>query len=279
MGLALATRPSYGLTAALSAAGLTSRLTLFTRSPIARPHRRGSGSSAATPERITMRITRTTLSFERNFTQIPNVWTRDKRLSWKARGLLGYLLSHAEGWRTTVADLIAAGPDGRDSIRAGLAELRANGYLVRDQAKRDDGTFAEVTYTLADPHSPLTGYPSPGEPSAGEPSPGNPPLQKNNNSEDQGQEHHDGPAGARPATEAQREYLLDLQAHGGAAPTPGFIEWVNGLTLAEADAEIKEALAVLPRGRDYLGDADAPSLSEKGREVAAARMIPRGRDA
>lgn len=65
------------------------------------------------------------------WTTIPNDVLRDHRLSWKARGLLAHLLSMPDGWRTSSDRLARLGPDGRDAVRSGLAELEAAGYLQR----------------------------------------------------------------------------------------------------------------------------------------------------
>lgn len=107
------------------------------------------------------------LHFDTGYTQIPNAWVRDERLSWKARGLLAYLLSHRPGWSTSIASLVKVGLDGRDGVRAGITELEAAGYLVREQG-RDAGTarFSEVDYVLCDPFAvpPSAEKPSTAEP-------------------------------------------------------------------------------------------------------------------
>ncbi|WP_433455654.1 hypothetical protein ACQPXS_01400 [Streptomyces sp. CA-142005] len=84
------------------------------------------------------------------FTQIANGLFRDTRLSFKAKGLFGYISTHATGWQVTVADLVRAGPDGRDAVRAGLSELQRHGYLLREQLRHDDGTLAEIVYSITD---------------------------------------------------------------------------------------------------------------------------------
>lgn len=124
-------------------------------------------------------IRRTHIARADRFTIIPNDWARDEALSWKARGLLAWLMSHADGWNTSAEQIIAAAPDGRDAVATGLRELEAAGYLVRTQDRGTGGTFGAADYCLADPGAPLTGYPSTDEPSTGEPSAVNPPPKKN----------------------------------------------------------------------------------------------------
>jgi len=97
-------------------------------------------------------IVRSALSFEGKFTQIPNTWIRDKRLTLKAKGLLAQLLSHSDGWQVSVYGLSIANNCGRDSIRTAVKELEECGYLVRSQ-KRADGAFAEAFWETADPWS------------------------------------------------------------------------------------------------------------------------------
>ncbi|NUK21663.1 hypothetical protein [Streptomyces lunaelactis] len=84
------------------------------------------------------------------FTQIANGLFRDRRLSFKAKGIFGYISTHVTGWHITVADLVRAGPDGRDAVRAGLSELQQHGYLLREQLRRDNGTLGEIVYSITD---------------------------------------------------------------------------------------------------------------------------------
>lgn len=76
-----------------------------------------------------------------HFTQVRNDVLRDRRLSFKARGLLVFMLSHPDYWRFRVEDLRANGPDGRHAVTTGLVELEATGYLQRHRRRADDGTF------------------------------------------------------------------------------------------------------------------------------------------
>ncbi|QDH93298.1 helix-turn-helix DNA binding domain protein [Microbacterium phage Cressida] len=201
------------------------------------------------------------------FAQIANAALRDERLSWKARGLLAYLLSHREGWRTSVSRLSRMAPDGRDSVRAGLNELIEHGYVIRSEDRIRDarGRLGDYEYTVTD--FPTTGFPTQGFPTQENPHPKN---TRGKNTKPR--EHH--PNGGGAATPSQRAYLRDLHIHGGGRSTSEIETWLDGLTVAQADAEIREAQAAIPRGKRYVGDPGHPDLSEKGREVAERRMIP-----
>ena len=63
-------------------------------------------------------------------------------LSWKAKGILIYLLSHSDKWVPQVEDIAEHGTSGRDSVHAALRELRDEGYarMVYQQTS-DNGQF------------------------------------------------------------------------------------------------------------------------------------------
>ncbi|MGW6317587.1 hypothetical protein [Streptomyces sp. NPDC055099] len=84
------------------------------------------------------------------FTQIANALFRDKRISFKAKGIFGLISTHRDGWRITMAALARCGPDGRSAVASGLGELEAYGYLTRERERREDGTFSEVIYAITD---------------------------------------------------------------------------------------------------------------------------------
>lgn len=98
-----------------------------------------------------MGVRRVELPFEGHFTQIPNAWLRDVRLSRRARGLLGEIMTHRVGWHVTVSSLQKAGIEGRDAISSALKELKAAGYLTLVQSRGDHGRWNEVEYELTDP--------------------------------------------------------------------------------------------------------------------------------
>jgi hypothetical protein len=84
------------------------------------------------------------------FTPLRNVWLRDRRISYKAKGLLGYLRSHAAGYRCSQAQMVRESDDGRAAVRSALDELETAGYLERT-VTRDGGRYAETEYRMRDP--------------------------------------------------------------------------------------------------------------------------------
>lgn len=92
-------------------------------------------------------------TFDDHFTQIPNDWVRDSRLSLKAIGLLTQLMSHRPGWNMSVSSLARFNKTGVGTIKSAVQELELNGYLKRSekQEHNEDGTFADFIWTTADP--------------------------------------------------------------------------------------------------------------------------------
>ncbi|WP_405969057.1 hypothetical protein OG496_00585 [Streptomyces sp. NBC_00988] len=84
------------------------------------------------------------------FTQIANGLFRDSRLSYKSKGIFGYVSTHRDGWQVTLAHLVSVGPDGREAVRAGLTELERHGYLIRERLRRPNGTLGEIVYSITD---------------------------------------------------------------------------------------------------------------------------------
>lgn len=64
-------------------------------------------------------------------------YLNDTGLSWKARGLLAWMLAH---WRKrksiSVTDLVMRGRDRIAAVQSGLRELERLGYLKREQPRR-----------------------------------------------------------------------------------------------------------------------------------------------
>jgi hypothetical protein len=91
------------------------------------------------------------MSWEKNFTTAPNEWLRDDRISFKAKGLLLYLLSHEVGYNITFNQIERETRDGVASIRAGIEELIQADYLEVHQTKDENGYNAGLSYLLKNP--------------------------------------------------------------------------------------------------------------------------------
>jgi len=76
------------------------------------------------------------------YVQIDKTPLLDIRLSWKARGLLAYLMTKPDDWEISIANLVGQSEsDGRESVQSGLKELETIGYIVRERAQDPQGRF------------------------------------------------------------------------------------------------------------------------------------------
>jgi hypothetical protein len=105
------------------------------------------------------------------FVIIPNKAIEDTTLSYRARGVLAYLLSRPDGWQTDSVRLADASPEGRDAIRTALRELETVGYLQRDREQNGAGQWVTVSRVFDEPRTDFqaSGEPTPGNPNVGEP--------------------------------------------------------------------------------------------------------------
>ena len=79
----------------------------------------------------------------------------DKDLTYRAKGLLCFILALPEHWKINEAGLIAyAGKDGKSAVRSATKELIDKGYLARHQTRREDGRLGEMEYVIRqNPHT------------------------------------------------------------------------------------------------------------------------------
>ena len=66
-----------------------------------------------------------------NFTVLDNKTIKDPALSWKATGLLCYLLSLPDNWKVISEHLASVKTDGITVVRSSLSELEEAGYIRR----------------------------------------------------------------------------------------------------------------------------------------------------
>ena len=99
------------------------------------------------------------------FAQIANSALRDRRLSFKARGLLAMVLSHAGEWEASLDWLIGqSDTDGKTAVQSALNELTACGYREVSHERLPNGQVRTVTQWFHEPVSRPPGNPAPGSP-------------------------------------------------------------------------------------------------------------------
>lgn len=106
-----------------------------------------------------------------NFTILSNAVINDDRLSFRARGVLIWLLSKPDDWHTRADSIAAQSPkEGRDSIRSALRELADLGYLVREKIQNELGQWITIQTIYEEPFA----EPGPEKPTRGTADNGNP---------------------------------------------------------------------------------------------------------
>jgi hypothetical protein len=83
------------------------------------------------------------------FARVSKTMLTDNRLSFKAKGILAYLLGKPPHWKVRVTDLANQSTEGPASIRAGLMELRQHGYCELT-CLRDGGKVKEWVWKVSD---------------------------------------------------------------------------------------------------------------------------------
>lgn len=85
-----------------------------------------------------------------DFTTIPNSLLQDQRLSCRDRGLLVWMLSKPPNWNFSKASLVnELKLDGEGSIKSGIKNLKAAGYLTIRQ-ERVKGKVSHSIWTVSD---------------------------------------------------------------------------------------------------------------------------------
>jgi hypothetical protein len=103
------------------------------------------------------------------YTILDNTGLQDPRLSFKAKGILAYLLSKPDHWEVSLPALIQASQDGEHTVQTGLKELQANGYAQLVPVRGENGRMGGrrwVIYECPELAGPPTGSSSPQDPEA-----------------------------------------------------------------------------------------------------------------
>lgn len=88
---------------------------------------------------------------ERNYTVMDNTFLRDKRLSWKAKGLFAYILSLPSNWKIYQSELVEHATDGIASFRSAKKELITYGY-IKQKRQSMNGVFSWVYIIIENPN-------------------------------------------------------------------------------------------------------------------------------
>lgn len=145
-----------------------------------------------------------------NFTIVDNAILERPDLSWRAKGLLIYLLSRPHDWRIYTKHLVSAfnfgrNPSGKEAVQSIIKELIETGYIIKDSTRNEAGRFEGISYLVfSEPQqnqgiqpkpakpvsvkndqsnrskSPEWAKPSPDKPASVNPEPTNPPLLNTN---------------------------------------------------------------------------------------------------
>lgn len=76
-----------------------------------------------------------------NFVMLDKGFLEDNHLSFKAKGILAYLLSKPDDWKVIIKDLINHSSDGKGSIYNGLNELKKYGYYKKEPVRDEKGVI------------------------------------------------------------------------------------------------------------------------------------------
>lgn len=86
------------------------------------------------------------------FARVPKSTLNDPRLSWRAKGVLSYLLGKPTGWKVRPTDLQQKSTDGSTAIRSALLELRRAGYAKLERVVGGGGKVSEWIWRVSDSH-------------------------------------------------------------------------------------------------------------------------------
>jgi hypothetical protein len=88
------------------------------------------------------------------FTVLPNDAIRNRRLSFRAVGVLAHLLSLPDGAKVDSITLATSHREGRDAVRGALSELGTHGYYRRTRIRLADGTLRTEIIVSSTPMPP-----------------------------------------------------------------------------------------------------------------------------
>lgn len=127
---------------------------------------------------------------QEKFTLMPNALINNPEISFKAKGIMAYLLSKPDGWRIVIKELLSHSKESRDAVYSGLKELREAGWIVLEIKRNAIGQISRFIYHV---------YASPV----------NNPVVKNNDPQPNEPER-ENPDMEQPDEESTEEYYNDM---------------------------------------------------------------------
>ena len=83
-----------------------------------------------------------------NYVVLDKGFLNDNRLSWRAKGLLAYMLSLPNDWLFSISDLAIRSKCGRDTTANIIKELTNAGYIHKEQGRTNIGKFGKMDLLL-----------------------------------------------------------------------------------------------------------------------------------
>jgi len=112
---------------------------------------------------------------EERFTVLNRTIIADERISYRALGLLVFLLDKPDNWRVEATALAAGeGREGREAVQTALKELQTVGYLMRQRRQDEAGHWITESFVYESPGRTDNGIPGVGQPTTGKPDVGSP---------------------------------------------------------------------------------------------------------
>lgn len=85
----------------------------------------------------------------KNYTVISNDILRNRNLSWKAKGMLCYMLSCDDSWKFSIRGLAEMSSDGISAVSSTLKELEDAGYYKKEKIY-ENGKIKEWVYYISE---------------------------------------------------------------------------------------------------------------------------------
>ena len=86
-----------------------------------------------------------------NYVVLDKTALNDPRLSWKAKGIIAFMLSKPDDWTFYLKELMSNATDGEDSFRSGFNELKKHGYVKRVRNRDEKGKIRWETLVFEKP--------------------------------------------------------------------------------------------------------------------------------